>query len=80
MLELLNIVGIDVNMKTMIDVNMKTLDKVVEIYWKLLALRKDIKDHGKEEFVHEEVNDDINGGDILNAHEIYHVLFTWTEV
>ena len=74
-LELLNIVGNDVHMKTIIDVNMKTLNKVVEFYQNLLALRQDRQYHGQEEFLYQEDNDDINGGDILTAHEIYDVWF-----
>ena len=45
MLELPNIVGIDVNMKT--------LDKVVEVYWKLLTLIQDCQEHGKKEFMYQ---------------------------
>ena len=52
MLALLNIVGIDVNMKKMIDVNLNTLDKVVEVYWKLLTLIQYRQEHGKENFVY----------------------------
>ena len=72
MLELLNIVSIDVNMKT--------LDKVVEVYWKFLQLRRDRQDHMKEQFAYQEDNDDINGGDVLTTHEIYDVWFTRLEV
>ena len=72
MLALLDIVSIDVNMKT--------LDKVVEVYWKLLELRQDRQEHGKEEFVYQEGNDDIYSGDILASHEIYDVWFTRMEV
>ena len=45
MLALVNIVGINVNMKTVID---------VKVYWKLLALRQDRQEHGQGEFVYQE--------------------------
>ena len=72
MLALLDIVSIDVNMKT--------LDKVVEVYWKFLQLRQDHQEHGKEQFAYQEDNDDINGGDVLTTHEIYDVWLTRMEV